>query len=141
MLRFFAGLTIGVLCGAIIGASSFAIAEKFFGRGIGVLTSSPALAAIIGIVFMGVPSLVVGIIISGLKTNLLYSSIIGFITALAMLTLFVLRGESKYFYESGYFDKQLFWYDIIVNVMWLIGLSLVAMIVSVWVRAPFLQSK
>ena len=141
MLRFIAGIIIGVLCGAIIGATSFAIVEKFFGRGIGILTSSPALAAIIGIVFMGVPSLIVGIIISSFKTNLLYSSIIGFITALTMLLLFVFRSESKYFYESGYFDKQLFWYDIIVNVTWLIGLPLVAMIVSLWIRAPFLQNK
>jgi hypothetical protein len=108
MLRFTAGIIIGVLCGAITGAISFAIAEKFFGRGIGILTSSPALAAIIGIVFMGVPSLVFGIIVSSFKTNLIYSSIIGFITALAMLLLFVHRSESKYFYESGYIDKQLF---------------------------------
>ena len=141
MLRFIAGIIIGVLCGAIIGATSFAVAEKFLGRGIGILTSSPALAAIIGIIFMGVPSLVVGIVISSFKTNLLYSSIIGFITALAMLLLFALRSGSKYFYESGYFDKQLFWYDVIVNVMWLIGLPLVAMIISVWIRSPFLQSK
>ncbi len=141
MLRFIAGIIIGVLCGAIIGATSFAVGEKFFGRGIGILTSSPVLAAIIGIGFMGVPSLVVGIIISSFKTNLLYSSIIGFITALAMLLLFVLRSESKYFYESGYFDKQLLWYDVIVNIMWLIGLPLVAMVVSVWVRAPSLQSE
>ena len=80
MLRIFVGVVIGVLCGAVIGATSFAVAENFFGRGIGILTSSPRLAAIFGVFFMGVPSLVIGLIVSGFKTSLVHSLIIGFIT-------------------------------------------------------------
>ncbi len=80
MLRFFVGVITDVFCGAVIGAASFAVAENFFGRGIGILTSSPKLAAIFGVFFMGVPSLVVGVIVSGFKTSLVHSLIIGFIT-------------------------------------------------------------
>ena len=141
MLRFFVGVIIGVFCGAVIGATSFAVAENFFGRGIGILTSSPKLAAIFGVFFMGAPSLVVGVIVSGFKTNLIHSLIIGFVTGITMVLLFVAGNESKYFYESGYFDKDLFWNDVITNATWLIGLPLTAMIVSASVRALFPQNK
>ena len=115
MLRFFVGILIGVFCGAVVGAASFALTENFFGRGIGIFTSSPVLAAIFGVFFVGVPSLVVGAIVSAFKTSLVHSIIIGFIAGIIMVLLFVMGNESKYFYESGYFDKDLFWNDVIIN--------------------------
>lgn len=141
MIRVLTSLTIGSLCGAVIGATSYAIAEKLFGRGIGILTSSPLLAATIGVVFMGVPSLIVGAVGGGSKASKSQSAVIGLIVGAAMVLLFVVRDDSKYFYESGYFDRELFWYNIIMNLTWLAGLPLTGVVVSFAVRRLFPQDK
>lgn len=141
MFLTFIGLLIGMVCGVAIGAISFALAENFFGRGIGILVKSPVLAAILGAVFMGVPSLVVGAIVGGFRLNRIQSVIAGLVVGLLMVLLFVVRNESKYFYENGYFDKQVFYYDLIINATWLLGLCLVAVIVSAAVRELFAQSR
>jgi len=41
------------------------------------------------------------------------------------------RSERGYFYEEGYFDKQMFFSDIIHWMTWVLGLGLVAVVVSV----------
>lgn len=132
---------IGTLCGALIGATSFAVAENFFGRGIGVFMSSPKIAAMLGAVFVGVPSLFVAVIVSGFKTRLVHSLLIGSLAGVAMVLHFVINSESKYFYEGGYFDEQRFWYDVVAKSAWLVGLPVTAVIVSASLRALLPQSR
>lgn len=137
LLRVLAGLLVGGISGGTIGAISFAVGESLFGRGIGVLVKSPHLAALIGVVFIGAPSLLVGAIVGGLNLRKLQAATVGAVIGLCMILLFVLRNESRYFYESGYFDRQLFLYDVVINAMWLFGLVLVSAIVSASVRRLF----
>ena len=150
-LRMLVGLLIGAACGAVIGAASFGVSESIFGRGIGILTKSPLLAAIIGIVFVGAPSAVVGAIVGGFNLGYMHSMAVAVAVGLCMVTLFLLRSERKYFYEGGYFDKQFFFYDLVINATWLFGLVLVAIVVSALmcrlfapdniVRQSFLRTK
>ncbi len=140
-LRMLVGLLIGAACGAVIGAASFGVSESIFGRGIGILTKSPLLAAIIGIVFVGAPSAVVGAIVGGFNLDKLHSVAVAVAVGLCMVTWFVLRNESRYFYEGGYFDKQLFFSDVVINATWLFGLALVAVAVSASVSRLFVPGK
>ena len=137
LLRVLVGLLVGGISGSAIGAISFAVGESLFGRGIGVLVKSPLLAALIGIVFIGAPGLLVGAIVGGLNLRKLQAVAAGAAIGLCMILLFVLRNESRYFYENGYFDKQLFLYDVVINVTWLLGLVIVSAIVSASVRRLF----
>ncbi len=130
-------MLVGAVCGAAIGAASFATSESLFGRGIGVFSKSPHLAALIGVVFIGVPSLIVGGITGGFYLSKSQGAAVGAATGLCMILLFVLRSERKYFYEGGYFDKQFFLYDVLINATWLFGLALVAMVVSASVSRLF----
>ena len=137
MFRTIVGIIIGVTFSALVGATSFAVGEKFFGRGIGIFVSSPRLAAIFGAVFMGVPGLILGVLVGGFKTDVFKSAIIGLLIAVVTALLFAARNETGYFYESGYFDKERFWYDVIIYATWLVGLPLTAVIVSLSLRELF----
>jgi hypothetical protein len=135
--RILVGLLVGGVSGGAIGAISFAVGESLFGRGIGMLVKSPLLAALIGVVFIGAPGLLVGAIVGGLNLRKLQAAAVGGAVGLCMILLFVLRNESRYFYESGYFDRDLFLYDVLINATWLFGLVLVSAIVSASVRRLF----
>ena len=132
--RTIVGLLICVACGAAIGAASFALGESLFGRGIGLIGKSLPLAAIIGAVYVGIPGAVVGVIVGGFSLEKAQGAGVGLAVGLLMVLLFVWRNEHRYFYEGGYFDKQLFFGDLVVWAAWFVGLVLVAVVVSASVR-------
>jgi hypothetical protein len=133
--RFILPLLAGLICGAIIGAGSFALAARFSGRGMGVLyANSPAFAAVIGAVYLGTCGGVVGAVIGILNLNVARSGVFGLACGVLLVITKIWRSESKYFYEGGYFDKQMLFSDIIEWITLVLGLGLVAVAVAVLQR-------
>ena len=66
LARVLIGSLVGGISGAVAGAAGFAIAEKAFGRGLVFFGKWPLFAAVIGIVFVGVPGVAVGAVVGGL---------------------------------------------------------------------------
>ena len=128
-------LLAGSICGAIIGAAGFTLAERVFGRGIGILGNSPSLAALIGAVYLGTCGGVMGAIIGIVNLNASRSGVVGLACGVLLVVQGIWRSERGYFYEGGYFDRQMFFSDIIHWMALVLGLALVAVAVSV------LQSK
>ena len=128
-------LLAGSICGAIIGAAGFALAERVFGRGIGILGNSPSLAALIGAVYLGTCGGVMGAIIGIVNLNASRSGVVGLACGVLLVIKEIWRSERGYFYEGGYFDRQMFFSDLIHWMTLVLGLALVAVAVSV------LQSK
>ena len=133
-LRTIIGLLIGVACGTAIGAASFALEASLFGRGVGLLGNSIRLAAIIGAVYVGVPGAAVGAIVGGFSLGKAQGVGVGLAVGLLLVLLLVWRNEHRYFYEGSHFDKRLFLGDLVVYAAWLVGLALVAVMVSASVR-------
>jgi hypothetical protein len=139
--RFILPLLAGSICGAIIGAAGFALAERVFGRGIGILGNSPSLAAFIGAVYMGTCGGVLGAVIGILNLNVARSGVFGLACGVLLVIAEIWRSESKYFYEGGYFDRQRFLSDIILWMTLVLGLGLVAVAVAVLQRKRLGQGK
>jgi hypothetical protein len=134
-------LLAGSICGAIIGAAGFALAERVFGRGIGILGNSPSLAAFIGAVYLGTCCGVLGAVIGILNLNVARSGVFGLACGLLLVIAEIWRSESKYFYEGGYFDRQRFFSDIILWMTLVLGLGLVAVAIAVLQRKRVGQGK
>jgi hypothetical protein len=127
-------LLVGALCGAIIGAAGFALSERVFGRGIGMLGNSPSLGALIGAVYLGACGGIVGAIIGIADLNASMSAVIGSLCGALSVIWGMWRSETRYFYESGYFDRQMFFSDIVRWMTLVLGLALVGVAVSVLQR-------
>ena len=124
-------LLAGSICGAIIGAAGFTLAERVFGRGIGILGNSPSLGALIGAVYLGTCGGIMGAIIGIVNLDVLRSGVVGLTCGVLLVMLEIWRSERGYFYKGGYFDRQMFFSDIIHGMTLLLGLALVAVAVSV----------
>ena len=132
--RFILPLLAGSICGAIIGAAGFALAERVFGRGIGILGNSPTFAAFIGAVYLGTCGGAMGAVIGILNLTVARSAVFGFACGLLLAIAEIWRSESKYFYEGGYFDRQRFFSNIILWMTLVLGLGLVAVAIVVLQR-------
>jgi hypothetical protein len=132
--RIAVSLFIGALCGAIIGAAGFALSERVFGRGIGMLGNSPSLGALIGAVYLGTGGGVIGAIIGIADLNVSMSVVIGSIGGALFVIWDMWRSDARYFYESGYFDRQMFFSDIVQWMTLVLGSALVGVAVSVLQR-------
>jgi hypothetical protein len=127
-------LFIGALCGAIIGAAGFALSEWVFGRGIGILGNVPSLGALIGAVYLGTCGGVLGVIIGTANLNVSMSVVLGLACGALLVLWEIGSSKTRYFYESGYFDRQMLLGDIVHWVTMVTGFALVAVIVSVLQR-------
>jgi hypothetical protein len=131
MKRIVVALLVGSICVAIIGAAGFAISEWVFGRGIGILGNSPPLAAFIGAIYLGVWGGLIGAIIGIVNLNVYKSGAIGLCCGVILVIREIWRNKRGYFYEGGYFDRQMFLSDIIHWITLVLGLAFVAVVVSV----------
>ena len=131
------GLGIGAVSGAVIGAGRFTLATFVFGRGIGILGNSLSLSALVGVVFIGLSGGIVGAIIGISNTTILRSAIIGLVIGLIITFHDVYGSERHYFYESGYFDRQLFFSDIIHWSTLLFGHLFIGAVVAAFLRRGY----
>ncbi len=125
-------LFVGAICGAIIGAAGFALSERVFGRGIGILGNSSSLAAVIGAVYLGTCGGVMGTMIGIGNLNVSRSVVVGLACGMLLVIREMCKSETQYFYKSGYFDRQMFFSDIVHWMTLVLGLALVAVAVSVF---------
>ena len=132
--RFILALLTGSICGAIIGAVGFALAERVFGRGIGILGNSPSFATFIGAVYLGTCGGVPGAVIGIVTINAARSGVFGLACGVVLIIAEIWRSERGYFYDGGYFDRQMFFSDIIQWMTLVLGLGLVAVAVTVLQR-------
>ena len=133
--RFILPLLAGLFCGAIIGAAGFALDARVSGRGIGILyANSPTFAAFIGAVYLGTCGGVLGAVVGILNLNVARSGVFGLACGVLLVITKIWRSESKYFYEGGYFDRQMLFSDIILWMTLVLGLGLVAAAVAVLQR-------
>lgn len=121
---------VGGFVGAALGACGFALAEKAFGRGMLFFGNWPLLAALIGIVLVGVPGVAVGALVGGFGLGRGRGALAGLLAGLLLVSFLILRVESKYFYEGGYFDERKFFSDVIMYLTCLAGLSAAGWVVS-----------
>ena len=121
----------GSICGVIIEATGFALSELMFGRGIGILGNSPSLAALIGAVYLGACGGVLGAIIGIANLNVSRSGVVGLACGMLLVLWEMWKNERGYFFEGGYFDRQMFISDIIHWITLVLGLALVAVAVSI----------
>jgi hypothetical protein len=133
--RIILAFLVGSICGGIFGAAGSTLAEWVFGPGIGILGASPSLPALIGAVYLGTCGGLMGAIIGIVNLNVSRSGVVGLACGMLLVVQEICRRERGYFYEGGYFDRQMFFSDIIHWITLVLGLALVALAVSV------LQSK
>ena len=134
-------LLVGSICGAIAGAVGFSMSERVFGRDIGIIGNSPALAALSGAVYLGASGAVTGAIVAIANLNVLRSGIVGLICGVLLVTGETWGRERRYFYEGGYFGWQMFYSDITRWITFVLGLALAAMAVSILQRRRFGKGK
>lgn len=121
----------------IIGAAGFALSERVFGRGIGILGNSLSLAALIGAVYLATCGGIMGAIIGIVNLNVSRSRVVGLGCGVLLILWETWRRERGYFYEGGYFDGLMFLSDMIHSITLVLGLALVAVAVSVLQRRVF----
>lgn len=139
ILRVLIGLLIGLALGVVVGTISFYT--------IGVLFPEPNDPAIggsifwniaIGFIVFGLPSAAIGAIVGGYKSNKYYSAAIGASMGLLLILIFNLyllqRGDNLLFEEQQTGWTQLKGSRVLIQSMLLGGLTIVAVIVSVFFK-------
>lgn len=140
MLRTLAGFFIGLLVGGTAGGFTFAIAENFFGRGVGFLWSSPAFAAILGFALIGLPSAVIGGVVGAYRAGTRTSLIAGLVAGALMAISSVATNDRQYSYSGGYFDTQMLYNDVIIDIAFLILPCVASVAVSASVQKLFAKT-
>ena len=72
----------------------------------------------------------------GLLSGSAGGACVGAAAGLLLVALSAGRSEHRYFYEGGYFDRQLFFSDLFDGATCLVGLAFVAVVVSASVTRP-----
>ncbi|MFL6336613.1 MAG: hypothetical protein ACJ754_25195 [Pyrinomonadaceae bacterium] len=82
-----------------------------------------------------------GAIVGGFDLGKVQGLWVGAVAGFLMAVLFVWRSEQKYFYEGGYFDRQLFFGSLLNSVTWILGLAIVAVVASAAVHRLLAPSR
>jgi hypothetical protein len=85
-------------------------------------------------VYLGTCGGILGAVIGILNLNAARSGVFGLACGVLLVIAEIWRSERGYFYEGGYFDRQMFLSDIIQWMTLVLGLGLVAVAVAVLQR-------